>query len=235
MGGEYVLPTKKSGTEDVDMIFGTACILCDAKIFRLGRSQKAPNVKDFLKLESVKTWIANYKKNSKLNVVGGLIAYPSLFEWETNSEVYLECTTAETPVIMLSYELMAILLEHKSRFKKEDFLNIWNYKANQLKRSDSKANYNHYVTSHISRVLDLPEQTIKSEVNKYRSKIIEAVNAYKDLIESSINDNKIKIEQEVSQFSNIEDLKRYTVKRLLENENKLAYDYCKNIKKFRKY
>jgi len=59
MGGSYRLPTKKSGTEDVELIYDNISIVCDAKVFRLGRSQKAPNVKDFLKLASVRIWI-NY-------------------------------------------------------------------------------------------------------------------------------------------------------------------------------
>lgn len=61
MGGTYKLPTKKSGTEDVEMILNDCSIVCDAKIFRLGRSQKAPNVKDFLKLASVAKWMENLK------------------------------------------------------------------------------------------------------------------------------------------------------------------------------
>lgn len=62
MGGRYVLPTKKFGTEDVEMILDSKSIVCDSKIFRLGRSQKTPNVKDFLKLASVATWMRNLKQ-----------------------------------------------------------------------------------------------------------------------------------------------------------------------------
>lgn len=41
MGGSYHLPTKKSGTEDVELIYNSVSIACDAKVFRLGRSQKS--------------------------------------------------------------------------------------------------------------------------------------------------------------------------------------------------
>ena len=71
MGGDYNLPTKKSGTEDVELKYGNISIVCDAKVFRLGRSQKAPNVKDFLKLASVVLWINNLEKSSGRTVIGG--------------------------------------------------------------------------------------------------------------------------------------------------------------------
>ncbi len=130
MGGSYNLPTKKSGTEDVELIYGTVSIVCDAKVFRLGRSQKAPNVKDFLKLESVKRWIDNlnfnYKKR-KMNrfVIGGLVTYSSLHEWESDSEVYEECTNHDTPVVMLPYEVLALLLKYKERVQISRFVTLW--------------------------------------------------------------------------------------------------------------
>lgn len=66
VGGQAIVQTKKSRIEDVELTFKTKSIVCDAKIFRLGRSQKAPNPKDFLKLTSVKKWMTNlverYKK-----------------------------------------------------------------------------------------------------------------------------------------------------------------------------
>lgn len=115
MGGAYNLPTKKSGTEDVELICDKISIVCDAKVFRLGRSQKAPNVKDFLKLASVRLWIDNLNDNYRKNhvdrsVIGGLVTYSSLHEWESDSEVYEECTNHDTPVVMLPYEALALLL-----------------------------------------------------------------------------------------------------------------------------
>lgn len=113
LGGTFRLPTKKSGTEDVELIYHNASIVCDAKVFRLGRSQKAPNVKDFLKLASVATWISNLKKryknyNEQHDVIGGLITYSSLHKWENDSEVYEECTNPKTPVIMFPYEILGL-------------------------------------------------------------------------------------------------------------------------------
>lgn len=107
-GGSYHLPTKKSGTEDVELIYNNISIVCDAKVFRLGRSQKAPNVKDFLKLASVVLWIHNledryHSQSIQQVIIGGLVTYSSLHEWESDSEVYEECTNPSTPVVMLPY------------------------------------------------------------------------------------------------------------------------------------
>lgn len=46
---QTVLPKQKSSTEDITVADDKHLIVCDAKSFRLGRSQKAPNVKDALK------------------------------------------------------------------------------------------------------------------------------------------------------------------------------------------
>ena len=132
MGGAYRLPTKKSGTEDVELIYNNISIVCDAKVFRLGRSQKAPNVKDFLKLASVALWIQNLTgsyshRHIEHQVIGGLVTYSSLHEWESDSEVYEECTNHLTPVVMLPYEVLALLLEHKNKFDIDRFLHLWDY------------------------------------------------------------------------------------------------------------
>ena len=47
LNSRFVKP--KSGYEDVTIFLDNNAIVCDAKSFRLGRSQKAPNVKDFIK------------------------------------------------------------------------------------------------------------------------------------------------------------------------------------------
>lgn len=118
VGGQAIIQTKKSGTEDVELVFNDKSIVCDAKIFRLGRSQKAPNVKDFLKLASVKKWMDNLVKRyseegKKQDAIGGMVTYSSLHEWDGESEVYLECTDKSVPVVMLPYEILAILLKYK--------------------------------------------------------------------------------------------------------------------------
>ena len=46
------LQTQKSNKEDVTIKDGYSVIVCDAKSFRLGRSQAAPNVKDTIKKQA---------------------------------------------------------------------------------------------------------------------------------------------------------------------------------------
>ena len=113
VGGQAIVQSKKSGIEDVELAFKAKSIVCDAKIFRLGRSQKAPNPKDFLKLTSVKKWMANlverYNKNgNKQDAIGGMVTYSSLHEWGGESDVYLDCTEKLIPVVMLPYEKLNI-------------------------------------------------------------------------------------------------------------------------------
>ncbi len=46
-------------------------IVCDAKSFRLGRSQKAPNVKVDLKLADIQKWLSNYDEDQRIG--GGFL------------------------------------------------------------------------------------------------------------------------------------------------------------------
>jgi hypothetical protein len=56
------LPKQKSSTEDVTIQDDKVVIVCDAKSYRLGRSQKAPNVKDALKEGDVAKWIMAHRE-----------------------------------------------------------------------------------------------------------------------------------------------------------------------------
>ena len=66
LNSRFVKP--KSGYEDVTIFLDNNAIVCDAKSFRLGRSQKAPNVKDFIKLQDIRHWLSRYDKK-----IGGLL------------------------------------------------------------------------------------------------------------------------------------------------------------------
>ena len=240
MGGTYKLPTKKSGTEDVEMILNDCSIVCDAKIFRLGRSQKAPNVKDFLKLASVAKWMENlkdkYEKNNKLQkVLGGLVTYPSLHEWEKDSEVYQECSNSKVRVIMLPYEILALLLERKETFILNEFLNLWNYDIVDMKESKNKDDYWKIVTPFLCELLDIDEKTYGKTIEGYRKQILCAKKMYKKLIEDDIEEKRKAIEEDINSFSDTEELKNYVYKRLEEFENQKNKMYLSRIDKYRKY
>ena len=78
------LQTQKSNKEDVTIKRRNNVIVCDAKSFRLGRSQAAPNVKDTIKKQAYTTWLDQYNETK----VGGLVTFPSLHDWKKGSEAY---------------------------------------------------------------------------------------------------------------------------------------------------
>ncbi|RKO61775.1 HindIII family type II restriction endonuclease [Caldibacillus debilis] len=78
IGFRAKLVKPKNETEDIQITIAGKTILVDAKTFRLGRSQIAPNVKDFIKLHTFRTWILNYNlRHRKAQAIGGLVVYPS--------------------------------------------------------------------------------------------------------------------------------------------------------------
>ena len=109
LNSRFVKP--KSGYEDVTIFLDNNAIVCDAKSFRLGRSQKAPNVKDFIKLQDIRHWLSRYDKK-----IGRLVTYPCRHEWSSSSNVYEYCTTKDTPTLMLPYKYLAFLLKYKNSF-----------------------------------------------------------------------------------------------------------------------
>lgn len=240
MGGDYRLPTKKSGTEDVELIYKNTSIVCDAKVFRLGRSQKAPNVKDFLKLASVRLWIDNLNhlyrsKKSKISVIGGLITYSSLHEWENDSEVYEECTNCDTPVVMLPYEVLALLLKYKRNFKLTEFANIWKYSDNRVSTSRRKDNYWKYISKFICSLAGISKKEYHQEIKMYHRNILLAAAEYRKLVQEAIDQSTKAICQTLDEFTIIEDLKEYAIREIGRRDHALALEYLKHMDGFRSY
>lgn len=240
MGGAYRLPTKKSGTEDVELTYKNISIACDAKVFRLGRSQKAPNVKDFLKLASVALWIKNleegYKaKRVQCKVIGGLVTYSSLHEWESDSEVYEECTNHNTPVVMLPYEVMALLLKYKNRVDLDELIKLWNYTENKVPTSRNKSSYWNYVSRFICNLIGITQKQYVQEMKEYHTRILAAAAEYRKIVQSTIDSVKRSIAHEMEQFNNIDDLKEYAIDAIVSRDNATALDYIKHIDDFRYY
>ena len=240
IGGDYRLPTKKSGTEDVELINGNISIVCDAKVFRLGRSQKAPNVKDFLKLASVRLWIdnlnSNYAKAKPAHtVIGGLVTYSSLHEWESDSEVYEECTNLDTPVAMLPYEVLALLQKYKSSFTLTELEGLWDYTKYGVTTSRIKTNYWNYIKNYICKLLSISSQQYDNEMKEYHSRILEATAEYRKIVENTIIETEDKLSAEMDQFKTVERLKGYALKMIVSRDNATAFDYLKHIDEFRSY
>jgi hypothetical protein len=235
MGGDYRLPTKKSGTEDVELKYGNYSIVCDAKVFRLGRSQKAPNVKDFLKLASVALWIASLKESGNNDVIGGLVAYSSLHEWESDSEVYEECTNHTTPVVMLPYEVLALLLKYKERVSIPVFLKMWDYAGNHVRTYRSKKNYWDYITKYICEMISISEDEYKNEMKQYHRAILLTASEYRRVVQDTIDAVKQSVRENLDRFDNIEEMKAYVASEIVRRDNATALDYLKHIDDFRYY
>jgi len=210
-------------------------IVCDTKVFRLGRSQKAPNVKDFLKLASVRLWIDNLEKNKKKHVIGGLVTYSSLHEWESDSEVYEECTNPETPVVMLPYEILALLLKYKNRYTLHDLIKIWDYSGNKIRTSRDKQNYWDYIISHICHLTGLSLKQYQNEMKEYHRIILLAVKEYRAIVQESVDIVKNNIKSSLDKFDDIEKLKKYVMEEIVKRDNAQALDYLKHIDLFRNY
>ena len=101
------LPTQKSSKEDVTIMDEKHVIVCDAKSFRLGRSQAAPNVKDTLKSGDIKKWLSNYTDKICL---GGLVTFPSQHDWQKGSDYYQYLTDKTNPTLSLFYEQISLML-----------------------------------------------------------------------------------------------------------------------------
>lgn len=240
VGGSYHLPTKKSGTEDVELIHDDISIVCDAKVFRLGRSQKAPNVKDFLKLASVRLWIdnlnANYRnKNKNHSVIGGLVTYSSLHEWESDSEVYEECTNHATPVLMLPYEVLALLLKYKEQFQISEFLKLWNYSDNQVQTVRQRSSYWTYVSNFICGLLSISINEYNAEMNLYHQEILLAVAEYRKTVQNAVDEVRKNISAELKKYTTIESLRNYALNEIERRDNETAHNYLKHIDDFRHY
>ena len=101
------LPTQKASMEDVSILDDEYIIVCDAKSFRLGRSQGAPNVKDVLKHADIEKWLSAYKKHKRL---GGLVTFPSQHDWKRGSDFYQYTTDKALPTASLYYEHLSYIL-----------------------------------------------------------------------------------------------------------------------------
>lgn len=106
---ETDLPKQKSSKEDITVKDSECIIVCDAKSFRLGRSQKAPNVKDALKEGDIAKWLQAYKGGERKSL-GGMVTFPSQHDWSGGSDFYLYLTNSTLPIVCLFYEHLAYFL-----------------------------------------------------------------------------------------------------------------------------
>ncbi|EMI14522.1 restriction endonuclease [Bacillus stratosphericus LAMA 585] len=166
LDSEYI--TTKSGREDVTIYFESEqeqAIVSDVKTFRLGRSQQAPNVKDFVKPSDFETeWASQHK-----SCFGGLIVFPRTHEWQKNSQVYTYCSNPRFPILMLTYTHLVLLLKYKELFSKENLKSLWDYRYFKDPNSKVKSHYWMSVDTRLISILNLSRKEYYSQLTNYEN------------------------------------------------------------------
>lgn len=183
MGYQVQLIKEKSSYEDVNIIIGRKVVVCDAKSFRLGRSQAAPNVKDFLKLEDIRKWRSRHKDS-----LGGLVTYPDTHEWAKSSDAYIYCSTKDCPTVMLPYVYLAMLLHFKDRFEPHTLADMWDYnrlfpkKLEKETKEGNKKQYWHVIEKELLRILGISQMEYQEYIEKCKKHQMECVKKNYDYI-----------------------------------------------------
>jgi len=225
--------TQKSNKEDVRFFINKKAILTDSKTFRLWRSQKAPNHKDFLKLESVKHWIENHNKEEDTNAIWWLIAYPNQHEWVWKSEVYKMCSDKNTPTLMLPYTYLSLLLDLKSSFNIDDIIKLWNYDIFFEHTVNNRIDYWKIIDKELLQLLDIDIKLFNAKKIAYKwiidEFIIHSVNSLK-IEKGNIIEN---ISNEIKNKENIKELKKELIDYKIQTETNQIDKILVNIEKFR--
>lgn len=224
---------EKASYEDVNIVIADKTIVCDAKSFRLGRSQAAPNVKDFLKLEDIRKWRSRYK-----NGLGGLVIYPDTHDWTKGSDAYLYCTIKDCPTVMLSYIYLAVILHYKSRFKSNMLIQLWNYEClfplplEKKMEGGNRTPYWQKINDTLERILNISAQELNVRIHKYKEiqqccikEILERLNLKRNEIVTHINSECNQMDEKVVR----EELASYKIKKETEELD----NFIDRIKKFR--
>ena len=169
------LPTQKSSYEDITISDNKNIIVCDAKSFRLGRSQSAPNVKDTIKLADYEKWLVKHGKKG----IGGLITFPSLHNWTRGGDVYRYVSDPKRKVLLLFYEHISFFLKYDYKSKNLVDL-IKKYSELFKKQSKDKDTYWVKITENLfaNNLSDFKDfnklaNSINQENVKYKKKSLE--------------------------------------------------------------
>ena len=234
IGASGQLIKQKASYEDVQITVGNQIIVCDAKSFRLGRSQQAPNAKDFLKLEDIRKWMSRYS-----NAIGGLVTYPCKHEWSSSSDIYQYCSTKDAPTLMLPYKYLAFLFHYKDRFSPTDLLSLWDYNKifpNKLTKTmvgGNKAAYWKQINAAIARLVSVSQETLNNYMLEADQKIEICVKDHLALIEDLKAETIKHIELEIQKIDDINALKRRIIAYQTIAETGNLDVLIKRINKFR--
>lgn len=228
---EYV--KQKASYQDVNIMIENKIIVCDSKSFRLGRSQAAPNVKDFLKLADISKWLDRYPKEQRL---GGLVVYPCKHEWTKGSDAYQYCSTKSTPTIMLPYKYLAFLLYHSKSYNTNNLKKLWDFNRlfpDSLKnKSTNKSEYWKIIDKELISITNTSVDQLKTFLdcaNKLIDNYIQINIFYLNNLIKTIKDEKKKQLDELDK----ELLEQMLLKLMIKEEAKSIEQSIININKFR--
>jgi len=235
MGFKSSLIRQKSSYEDVLITIDCSSIVCDAKSFRLGRSQKAPNVKDFLKPEDMRNWMTKYT-----NAIGGLVTYPCTHEWKKTSDVFVHCSDKDTPVVILPYKYLAFTLEYKERYSTDSLIGLWDYSSifpNKLPKNCKGGNVAAYwetMNKAITDITKTDEQDLKKFMKTADGHIQEAVDEHIKFLNQIVKEREVRVRQAFENYDDIDKLRKDIIRMNIEKETANLRTLIKRIKSFRK-
>ena len=225
---------QKASYEDVNIVIDNKVIVCDAKSFRLGRSQKAPNVKDFLKLEDIRKWMARYP-----NKLGGLVTYPCTHDWSSGSDAYQYCSDKSAPTVMLPYKYLSYLLKTKSNYSTTELSELWDYSRifpNILPKKMKGRNKKAYWSKIDSEILNITHTT-SEELHNY---ILQADQLIKECIQANLERLEYQkgaiiteINNSINTETDINKLKEEIIEYKIAAETGNLTDLINRIKNFR--
>ncbi len=225
---------QKASYEDVKITINSKVLVCDAKSFRLGRSQKAPNVKDFLKLEDIRKWLARYD-----NKLGGLVTYPCTHEWRSSSDAYQYCSDKSAPTVMLPYKYLSFLLKYKNNFNTTDLANLWDYNRifpTILPKKMQGGNRNAYwlkIDAEILRITKTTPQELRKYISEADKLIHECILANLTILEKNKYDISFSIKDSINAETDINKLKREIIEYKTISETSTLTALISRIKNFR--
>lgn len=224
------LPTQKSSKEDVTIMDETRVIVCDAKSFRLGRSQAAPNVKDVLKHADISKWLSAYPEKDKL---GGLVTLPSQHDWKKGSDFYQYTTDKTLPTLCLNYEHLAFMLTQRSEKKSlisvlKNYGDIFPHKISK-KENNREQYYRNLERELFSDCYD-DWLTFKIQSKKIVSeRVFHCVNS----LEKHLNKIRKSIEDKFVIETDINKLRSIAIESEYLNQTKVLHKQLNKIKLFR--
>lgn len=233
IGFDSTIVKTKSESEDLRIAAGEQAILVDTKTYRLGRSQVAPNVKDFVKLHTIDGWIHQFNASHNTKAIGGCIVYPSTHEWKRRSQVYKECSNAETPIVMLSYEILAFLLQAKQSFSIEQFFSLWDYQSHFPQIIQTRQQYWNVMFPRIADVMKIPQRTLEEELNSLKQFYYLAVEEALTELNARVQSISNQIPQKIKNM-NEKTVRKSLQNLLLENQTSSLVHSIENIQKNRK-